>query len=410
MTALYVISIHLIYIITGLFAIFKPKARLWIEGRRNWKRKLNDRFPANDDTIWFHAASLGEFEQGKPLIEKIRQRYPQYKILLTFYSPSGYEVRKHFSGADYITYLPSDTYRNARYFIEKINPAIVFFIKYEFWYFYLKILHSKNIPVYLISGIFRKDQIFFRRYGGWFRKMLYFFRHLFVQQQESLTLLKKIGIDHATISGDTRFDTVSAAASSVQPVEPVSRFLNGHPCMVAGSTWPEDEKVLLRIFNKQDVRLKLIIAPHEIHAVHIQNIISRLEKNCILYSRAEASDGIDDNQVLIIDNIGLLLPIYRYATIGYVGGGFGKGIHNILEPAAFGIPVIFGPNYQKFNEAIELIRLGGAFHIDKTSELEHLIIKLLSDTDFYKNSSAIAKDYVKSRTGATEHIIGHVFP
>lgn len=409
MKVLYAISIHLIRFIIGIFALFNAKARLWIQGRRNWKKKLNSYFPANGKVIWFHAASLGEFEQGRPLMEKIRKQYPQFKIVLTFYSPSGYEVRKHYAGADYVTYLPSDTIRNARYFIARINPAMVFFIKYEFWYFYLKFLHTRDIPVYLVSGIFRTDQIFFRWYGGWFCNMLFFFKHIFVQQPESLSLLKSIGISHASISGDTRFDTVYAAAASVGPIDTISRFVNDHPCVVAGSTWPEDELLLLKMILTADQELKFIIAPHEIHAGHIQFIISRLEQSFILFSEVSSADDLTQKQVLIIDNIGMLLSVYQYATIAYVGGGFGKGIHNILEPASFGLPVIFGPNYQKFHEAAELIRLGGAFSIEKAGELNDLIHKLLKEVNFYKTSTIVAKKYIESHTGATNSIINQVF-
>lgn len=409
MQVLYTISIHLIRMIIGLSSTINPKARLWVKGRRKWKKNLDHFIHSSESVIWFHAASLGEFEQGRPLMERIRKRYPQYKILLTFYSPSGYEVRKHYTGADYIMYLPSDTHRNARYFINRVNPVITFFIKYEFWYFYLKILHSRNIPVYLISGIFRTDQIFFRWYGRWFRKMLHFFEHIFLQQHESLKLLKGIGVHHASISGDTRFDTVFVAASSVQPVKIVSRFLNGNPCMVAGSTWPEDETLLIKIFSQQDTRLKLIIAPHEIHATHIHNIISRLEHSFVLFSNASSAEDLAQNQVLIIDNIGILLSIYQYATIAYVGGGFGRGIHNILEPAAFGTPVIFGPKYHKFHEAVELIQLEGAFPIANANELMNITHKLLTDLSFYQSSTATVKDYVKSHTGATDYIIRTIF-
>ncbi len=409
MTVLYAISIHLIHIIISIFAWFNPKARLWIQGRKNWKKKLNTYFPVNGKVIWFHAASLGEFEQGRPLMEKIRKQYPQFRIVLTFYSPSGYEVRKHYAGADYITYLPSDTVRNARYFITRVNPAVVFFIKYEFWYFYLKFLYARDIPVYLVSGIFRKDQVFFRWYGGWFCNMLHFFKHIFVQQPESLSLLKHIGISHASISGDTRFDTVYAAAASISPIETISRFVNDYPCLVAGSTWPEDELLLLKTIHSADHELKLIIAPHEIHAGHIQFITSRLEQSFILLSETSSADDLAQKQVLIIDNIGMLLAVYQYATIAYVGGGFGKGIHNILEPASFGTPVIFGPNYHKFHEAAELIRLGGAFYIEKIDELNDLIHKLLKETYFYKTSSIVVKKYIESHTGATNSIINHVF-
>ncbi len=409
MTVLYAISIHLIHIIISIFAWFNPKARLWIQGRNHWKKKLNTYFPVNEKVIWFHAASLGEFEQGRPLIEMIRKQYPRFKILLTFYSPSGYEVKKHYAGADYITYLPSDTVRNARYFITRVNPAMVFFIKYEFWFFYLKFLHARDIPVYLVSGIFRTNQIFFRWYGGWFRNMLYFFTHIFVQQQESLNLLKHIGISHASISGDTRFDTVYTAAAAVNPIETVSRFVNHCPCMVAGSTWPDDELLLLKMIHIPDRKLKFIIAPHEIHAGHIQFIISRLEQSFILFSEASSADDLAQKQVLIIDNIGMLLSVYQYATIAYVGGGFGKGIHNILEPASFGTPVIFGPNYHKFHEAAELIRLKGAFPIDNANEMNNITHKLLTDLSFYQLSTAAVKNYIKSHTGATDYILRNIF-
>jgi 3-deoxy-D-manno-octulosonic-acid transferase len=393
----------------GIFAasFFSPKARLWIQGRKKIFRQIGDSVK-NERVIWMHAASLGEFEQGRPVMEEIRRRYPQSKILLTFFSPSGYEIRKKSSGADYVFYLPLDTQHNAIRFISLIKPSMAIFIKYEFWYHYLNQLHKAHVPVYLISGIFRPSQIFFRRYGKWFRKMLFFFDHLFVQNQESASLLKAISVTNVTVAGDTRFDRVRQIAASTREIPLAVRFKSDCICVVAGSTWPADENFLIRYINSCDEPVKFIIAPHEIHEEHIRRIIQELKKPFVRFSEA-IDTPITEKQILIIDNIGLLSSLYRYGDIAYIGGGFGKGIHNILEAATFGLPVLFGPNYSKFSEAVELIRLGGAVSVSGMDEIQSHLARWLSDKAERLSAGAVAKEYVHRKAGATSVIVNHLF-
>jgi 3-deoxy-D-manno-octulosonic-acid transferase len=404
MTFLYHISIHIYYFLVLVASAFNPKARLWTEGRRGWRTKIRDWNPEGKKVIWFHAASLGEFEQGRPLIEMIREKHPECKILLTFYSPSGFEIRKNYQGADLVMYLPLDTSYNARLFVKSINPAATVFIKYEFWHFYLRELHQNHHPVYLISAIFRPGQAFFKWYGPWFRKNLHFIDYFFVQDKGSANLLNQIAITNCSVSGDTRFDRVKALAENAKNIEEARLFSAGHPCIVAGSTWPEDEEFLTRFINESDVNSRFIIAPHEIGDAHIQQLTSRIKRDYILYSQAVEHAGYSDKQVLVIDNIGMLSSLYQYGQIAYIGGGFGKGIHNILEAAAYGIPVIFGPNFEKFREARELLALGGAFTIKNHEDLHAILLELNSHPDKYNISAQSASAYVRENTGATSII------
>jgi 3-deoxy-D-manno-octulosonic-acid transferase len=394
----------------GIFAasFFNTKALLWIRGRKGIFTRIRDTVKS-DPVIWFHAASLGEFEQGRPVMEEIRRRYPHYKILLTFFSPSGYEVRKNYSGADYIFYLPLDTENNASRFISLIKPAMAIFIKYEFWYHYLRQLRKNQIPVYLISGIFRPGQVFFRWYGKWFRKILSYFDHLFVQNQESLSLLQSISVNNTTLAGDTRFDRVQQIAASTHEIPLAARFKGGLPCIVAGSTWPGDENFLIRYINSCDEPLKFILAPHEIHEEHIRRIIQQLKKTVVRFSKANDST-VPEKQVLIVDNIGMLSSLYRYGDIAYIGGGFGKGIHNILEAATFGLPILFGPNYTKFNEAIELTALGGAVSFNGMDQLQSSLNHWLSDKADRLRAGAVSEEFVHRKAGATEIILNQIFP
>jgi len=393
----------------GIFAasFFNPKARLWINGRKNISGKIEN-IAKNDSVIWVHAASLGEFEQGRPVMEEIRHRFPQFKILLTFFSPSGYEIRKNYNGADYVFYLPLDTKHNASRFIALIKPAMAIFVKYEFWYHYLDQLHKNQIPVYLISGIFRPGQVFFRWYGKWFRKMPGYFEHLFVQNKESLALLHGISVTNVTLAGDTRFDRVLQIAAATREIPIAARFKGDNVCVVAGSTWPGDESLLIRYINSCDETVKFIIAPHEIHEEHIRKIIQQCEKSFVRYSEATET-SVQDKQVLIVDNIGLLSSLYRYGDVAYIGGGFGKGIHNILEAATFGLPVIFGPNYAKFNEAIELKGLGGAVSVTAMDELQSLLNHWLSDKADRLRAGSVSKQFVHDRAGATSVIVNRIF-
>lgn len=394
----------------GIFtaSFFNPKARLWIRGRKGILHQIEDKVK-NNRVIWFHAASLGEFEQGRPVMEEIRHRYPDYTILLTFFSPSGYEIRKNFGGADYIFYLPLDTKQNAARFISMIKPVMVIFIKYEFWYHYLFQLHKNQIPVYLISGIFRPGQIFFQWYGKWFRKMLSYFDHLFVQNRESLALLHGISVSNVILAGDTRFDRVRQIAASTHEIPVAARFKGDHLCIVAGSTWPGDEDLLIRYINSCNETVKLILAPHEIHEEHIRRIIQLLKRSFVRFSEAK-DNTVPDKQVLIIDNIGLLSSLYRYGDIAFIGGGFGKGIHNILEAATFGLPILFGPNYAKFNEAVELAGLGGAVSVAGMDELQSRLNHWLSDKADRLRSGLVSKEFVHQKAGATSVILNHLFP
>jgi 3-deoxy-D-manno-octulosonic-acid transferase len=406
MRLIYSAGIRIYYLGILMASIFNPKARLWIQGRKNIFRKLSETIK-NESTIWIHAASLGEFEQGRPVIEEIRKQYDQYKILLTFFSPSGYEIRKNYNGADYICYLPLDTRQNAAQFIRLIRPQMAIFVKYEFWYHYLYQLNNSHIPVYLISGIFRSGHIFFKWYGKWFRKMLMFFTHLFVQTKESLKLLQGIGINNVTLAGDTRFDRVLQIAGQAKEIAVAASFKGNHPCVIAGSTWLKDEELLIRYINEHNGQTKFIIAPHEVHEEHIQKILPQLKKSFVCFTRIEDAD-ISSKQVLIIDNIGMLSSLYRYGDIAYIGGGFGKGIHNILEAAAFGLPVIFGPNYQKFNEAVELIRKGGALSFTIYQELKASLDKWLNSSFHRIQAGMISKNFVHANAGATKSIIDKI--
>jgi 3-deoxy-D-manno-octulosonic-acid transferase len=429
-----------------LAALWNPKAQLWVEGRKDWKKRLkswqsasanqasfplnalvNEEKPASLNTafinpksnisnpssknIWMHCASLGEFEQGRPLLEAVRQLYPDYKIVLTFFSPSGYEIRKNYSGADLVMYLPMDGPSNAQAFIHLIQPSLVLWVKYEYWYYFLNELKNKKIPVLLISGIFRKSQPFFKWYGQFWKTILESFEHLFVQTQHSQELLNSIHIQtNITVNGDTRFDRVTAIAEQWESLgEPIENFCKGHPILVAGSTWEEDDEVLIH-YSRAYPKIRFIIAPHEVSKERIHDLRKEFPQ-ATLYSaltkRGECTDA--SSNVLIIDNMGLLSRLYKYATITYVGGGFNQsGIHNILEAAVYGKPVIFGPVYEKFAEARDLVDEGGAYSIENAIELEALLNKLFNDPIALENCSQISRELVYSRKGATAKIMEHI--
>ncbi len=408
MAFLYHIAIHLYYLIVLAVSPFNPKARSWIRGRLGWRSSLQAWRNPVDQVIWVHAASLGEFEQGRPLIDEIKTKYTEYKLLLTFFSPSGFEIRKNYPGADHVMYLPLDTCYNARRFVKLVNPAAAFFIKYEFWYNHLRQLRSGHHPVYLISAIFRPGQVFFKWFGSWYKKSLAFIDFFFVQDESSKSLLKQAGLSNCTVSGDTRFDRVIKVAGAARDVPLARIFAEGRYCMVAGSTWPEDEEFLSRYINESAEDICFIIAPHEISEAHLNRLILRLARSSVLFSNASV-DTLHEAQVLIIDNMGMLSSLYRYGRVAYIGGGFGKGIHNILEAAAFGIPVIFGPNYHKFREARELIALGGAFTIHNSGELTSVLEMFRFNRERYNISSQMSTNYVHNNTGATTIILNHVF-
>ena len=389
-------------------SLFNRKAAQWIHGRRDLFAGLQEfKRSAPSALIWFHCASLGEFEQGRTLMERIRTVYPGHRILLTFFSPSGYEIRKDYPLAGHVTYLPLDTPRNARRFVQMARPDMAFFIKYQYWYNFLSALHRENIPVYITAAIFRQKQIFFRWYGTWFRKQLGRINCLFVQNESSLELLYRYGITNAIVCGDTRFDRVNAVAEHPLPFPQVEQFASGYPLLMAGSTWPEDEEVLIRLMEAASGRLRFVIAPHEVHTERIQSLLKRIRQPAVTFSSLQGAEAVEAG-ILVIDTMGMLSHLYQYATVVYVGGGFGKGIHNILEAAAFSKPILFGPNHQRFREAHDLIRSGGAVSISSAEELISAVQKLTGDPGLYKRAADASGRYVKTHTGATDRIIDSV--
>lgn len=403
---LYDIAIHLYDFAVHLAAPFSRKPRKMMKGHWVVYDLLRQQLETDKPYIWFHAASLGEFEQGRPLIEKIRARYPQYRILLTFFSPSGYEVRKNYRGADVVCYLPFDKKRNVIKFLDIVNPCMAFFIKYEFWKNYLDELHRRRIPVYSVSSIFRKGQVFFKWYGGTYRRVLQNFDYLFVQNEISKRYLAKIGINRVTVVGDTRFDRVIEIRQQAKDLPLVELFKNGQTTFVAGSSWGPDEDLFIEYFNRHP-EVKLIIAPHVIDEGHLVEIINKLKRPYVRYTRA-TEENVKQAGCLIIDCFGLLSSIYRYGEIAYIGGGFGVGIHNTLEAAVYGIPVIFGPKYQKFQEAVQLIEHQGAYSINNGEELNALLDRLLTDEAFLHVTGEKAGHYVTDNAGATDKILGMI--
>lgn len=392
-------------------AFFLPKAKLWVDGRKNLFKNLETQIAHDKPILWVHAASLGEFEQGRALLEALKVKYPTHRILLTFFSPSGYEARKNYAHADYVFYLPLDGPRNARRFLEIVQPSQVFFIKYEFWYFLLRAIQTRNIPLYLVSAHFRPNQIFFKSYGGFFRKALKCFTHIFVQTDASAPLLAQIGLHNYSIAGDTRLDRVLAIKKEAQVVPLVEAFSKNTPTGIAGSTWPSDEALLAEVW-KQTLKPKghkLIIAPHEIDEAHIQQVLQQFKgEQIIRYSAAtENEQQLKQAQILVIDNIGLLNRLYAYGTWAYIGGGFGKGIHNTLEPAVFEIPVLFGPKYQKFVEAQRLVEMGGFFEIQHAQDAIQIWEKL-QHPEVYANAQQAIRDYITRYQGATTHILHYL--
>ena len=409
MTFLYNITIIIYHILIRLSSVFSVKAGQFTEGRRNWRRELLKKTGNATGYIWFHCASLGEFEQGRPLIEAIRNRYPGRKILLTFFSPSGYEIRKNYPLADVVMYLPADTSSNARFFVGTVKPVMTIFIKYEFWNNYTRILQEYETPLYLVSAIFRDNQVFFSKapWGRWYREILGRFTHLFVQDETSAALLRGIGITRYTISGDTRFDRVAAIASGSKPIPIVEKFIAGNPAIIAGSTWKPDEEIISGFIDSHP-EIKFIIAPHEVDDTHINKLEQLLKTPSIRLSQTKEND-ISDCRVLIIDSIGMLSSLYRYGIIAYIGGGFGVGIHNILEAATFGLPVVFGPNYTRFREAREMVARGAAFPVKNESELKMTIGRLINNPEELKQASSMARQFVIESQGATEAILDFLF-
>jgi len=409
----YNLIIYLYLLGVAIYSRFNEKVRKMWRGERDAFRILREKVDPNAKYVWFHAASLGEFEQGRPLMEQLRKDHPEYKILLTFFSPSGYEVRKNYEGADIITYLPLDTITNARRFLRTVRPVMAFFIKYEFWYNYLHILKHRNIPVYSVSSIFRPDQVFFKWYGRQYGRVLNCFTHFFVQNEVSKDLLAKIGITNVDVVGDTRFDRVLQIKDAAKQLPIVEAFVKDAPqVFVAGSSWPPDEEIFIKYFNAHK-NWKLIIAPHVIGEDHLKQIEKLLEgRKVIRYTEAEKSltshlSPLASYDVLIINCFGLLSSIYHYGQVAYVGGGFGVGIHNLLEAAVWDVPVFFGPNNQKFQEA-QGLKTSGGFEITNYEEFASQMDKFASDADYLTEQGRKAGHFVKGQSGATDKVLSAV--
>ena len=394
--------------IVKLLALFNPKIKLFVDGRKIVFETLESKISASDKTIWFHAASLGEFEQGLPVMEKIKKEFPNHKIVVTFFSPSGYEVRKNNSIADACVYLPLDTKSNAQKFLKLVHPDLVFFIKYEYWPNYLNELKKLNINTYLISGIFRENQAFFKWYGGFYRNALKTFDYFFVQNENSKKLLQSHGFNNVKISGDTRFDRVVSILERDNSLDFMDHFKNNTITIVIGSSWPKDESLLVNFINQTNEKIKFIIAPHNIKGNQIQELQNSITKKTVLFSEKENTD-LSNYDVLIVDTIGILTKIYSYADIAYVGGGFGNpGVHNILEPATFGIPIVVGPNYNHFAEATALVHQEGCISINTQTELNETLNNLISNEDIRHEKGHICETFVQMNKGATSRILNHI--
>ena len=408
MLFIYSIIVSIAGLLLQIIAFFVPKIKLFVAGRKDVFPTLISKIKPNDKTIWFHAASLGEYEQGLPVIEKIKEKYPNHKIVLSFFSPSGYEVRKNNTLADVTVYLPLDTEKNAAKFIDLVHPEMVFFIKYEFWPNYLNQLNRLQIPTYLISGIFREKQVFFKWYGDFYRKALDAFSYFFVQNEKSKQLLLQLGKMNCIVSGDTRFDRVASILERDNTLDFIAEFKNNKTTIVIRSSWPKDEEVMLNFINKNLSDCNYIFAPHNIKSEQIQELKNNCLKKVILFSEKE-NKNLADYDVLIIDTVGLLTKIYSYADIAYVGGGYGNpGVHNVLEPATFGIPIIIGPNYSHFAEAIELVKIGGSIVVETKESLEVLLNELIDNIEIRKSRGTISASFVQNNKGAVAKIMSVV--
>ena len=408
MLFLYSIVTQIVQFSLPLFGFFSPKMKLFVNGRKTVFETLEQKINSSDKTIWFHAASLGEYEQGLPVMEKIKAKFPNHKIVVTFFSPSGYEVRKNNTIADATVYLPLDTKSNAKKFLKLVHPEMVFFIKYEFWPNYLNELKKTNVTTYLISGIFRKNQAFFKWYGGFYRKALKTFDYFFVQNESSKKLLQSLGFQNVKISGDTRFDRVVAILERDNSLDFIANFKDNKTTIVIGSSWPKDEELLINYINQSSENIKFIIAPHNIKEEQISNLKSQITKKTVLFSEKNNLD-LSNFNVFIIDTIGILTKIYSYADIAYVGGGFGNpGVHNLLEPATFGIPIIVGPNYSHFAEATALVHQEGCISINIQNELNEAFDNLISNEDIRHEKGHICETFVQMNKGATEVILKHL--
>ena len=406
MKFLYKLGINLAALLLPVSRFFSPKMKLFVDGRKQSFAILENKIDKNQEYIWFHVASLGEYEQGLPVMEEIKAKYPEYKLLLTFFSPSGFEIRKNNKIADITIYLPLDTKQNVKRFLDLVQPKMVFFIKYEFWPNYLYELKNRNISTYLISGIFRQNQLFFKWYGGFYRKALQSFDHFFVQNNVSAQLLKSINFNNSTVNGDTRFDRVAQIVERVQPLDFIAEFKNNTTTIVIGSSWIDDENVyLLYLNNSKDI--KFIIAPHNIKEEEITRLISKIDKKTVRYTNYKTED-LKDADVFIIDTIGLLTQIYAYADIAYVGGAFKTGLHNILEPATYGTPVVIGPKYSKFQEAKDLVALGSCLVVNNAEELTTTLNRLIADTDYRNELGTKNREFILKNKNATKVIMNFI--
>nr|WP_315195680.1 glycosyltransferase N-terminal domain-containing protein [uncultured Flavobacterium sp.] len=405
---LYNLTTQLAQFLVKITALFSPKMKLFVDGRKDVFLILEQKISSQDQTIWFHVASLGEYEQGLPVIEKIKEKYPNHKIVISFFSPSGYEVRKNNTVANATIYLPLDTPKNAKRFLKLVHPDLVFFIKYEFWINYLDQLQKQQTPTYLISGIFREQQLFFKWYGGFYRKALNTFTHFFVQNENSKKLITQLGKTNVTISGDTRFDRVVTILEKDNTLDFIAQFKNNKTTIVIGSSWPKDEALLVEYINSCQHDVKFIIAPHNIKPEQIQQLQNSITKKTVLFSAKENKD-LSQFNVFIIDTIGILTKIYSYGDIAYVGGGFGNpGVHNLLEPATFGIPIVIGPNFSHFDEATKLVNNEGCVSIKDFKELEIVFSSLIQDTETRHQKGKICSEFVQKNKGATDCILTQI--
>ncbi len=407
---LYNLGIRLMSAAMHVASLWSPKSLKWVNGRKGIFDRLDTAINPHDRICWIHAASLGEFEQGRPIIEEIKEHHPEYTIVLTFFSPSGYEIRKGYRGADYIFYLPADTPDNMRRFIKVLHPEIAIFVKYEFWLNCLNELHKAGSKVYLVSSIFRRNSVFFRWYGGAFRRCLRTFKEIFVQDENSKSLLAQIGINNVTVAGDTRFDRVAAINGSMKRIPLIDEFKCGKRAFIAGSTWEPDEDLLRPVIERHK-ELKFIIAPHVIDKEHIKRLTDMFGDRMVRFTYCSETPGYDysGKQILLIDTIGYLSSAYRYASFAYIGGGFGAGIHNTLEAATFGLPVAFGTNYHKFKEAKDLISLGAARSVADSAELESWLCGFLKDEKSYEKACKTSAEYINTHKGATGIIMSAIF-
>ena len=387
-----------------VFSLWHPKAKLWVHGRRGWCKRLREHFtPVEGKVIWFHCASLGEFEQGRPIMERFRREHPDWQLVVTFFSPSGYEIRKNYAQATYVGYLPLDTPRNARRFLDIVRPTVALFVKYEFWYYFLRELHRRSIPTFLVSAIFRPKQAFFKPYGAYYRRWLLLFDELLVQDQRSRELLAAHGISEGVdVVGDARFDRVVEGVTQTMHLEKIEHFAHASQLLVLGSLWQADAERLFPVLDTLPEGWKCVVVPHEIREGEIEGWMKRYAGKAIRYTQTTTSEALEAARLLIVDKVGILFSIYHYAQIAYVGGGFGVGIHNTLEPAVFGIPVLFGPNHTAFREALELLAEGGAEALETQEEFQERFAVLFQDQSLRERMGKRARDYVFSHTGASE--------